>query len=81
MIKTSFNTTKISYILVFMKDSELVQENREETLLHKRTDKNVKNYLSKVVLETGAVGYDVKAIKVEQVTCSIPYDVAMTYKQ
>ena len=80
MIKVSFNVTKVSFTLVTLKDGVLTQQELTETLQHKRTEKNVENHLNKLVKEKKAVGYSIGEIKIEKVSCSIPYDVAIKYE-
>ena len=79
-VKTLFNVTHITYTLVKLDGQELITENHTETLLHKRTETNVKNHLLKKVKETNSVGYDIKEIKTENIVAEIPYTVALEYK-
>lgn len=79
-VKVSFNVTHITYTLVKLEGQELKTEDYTETLLHKRTETNVKNYLLKKVNETNAVGYDIKEIKTEKIVSEIPYTLALKYK-
>ena len=79
-IKVSFNVTNITYDL-FNLDGEEIKSNRYyETLLHKRTEKYINNYLLKKVKETNSVGYDIKEIKTEKIIAEIPYKIALDYK-
>ena len=79
-IKVSFNVTNITYDL-FNIDGEEIKSNRYyETLLHKRTEKYINNYLLKKVKETNSVGYDIKEIKTEKIISEIPYELALDYK-
>lgn len=79
-VKAQFNVTHITYTLVHLVKDELKTEDHTETLLHKRTETNVKNHLLKKVKETKAVGYDIKEIKTEKIVAEIPYNVALEYK-
>ena len=79
-IKVSFNVTNITYDL-FNLDGEEIKSNRYyETLLHKRTEKYINNYLLKKLKETNSVGYDIKEIKTEKIISEIPYELALDYK-
>ena len=79
-IKVSFNVTNITYDL-FNLDGEEIKSNRYyETLLHKRTEKYINNYLLKKVKETNSVGYDIKEIDTEKIISEIPYELALDYK-
>ena len=79
-IKVSFNVTNITYDL-FNIDGEEIKSNRYyETLLHKRTEKYINNYLLKKVKETNSVGYDIKEIDTEKIISEIPYELALDYK-
>lgn len=79
-IKVSFNVTNITYDL-FNLDGEEIKSNRYyETLLHKRTEKYINNYLLKKVKETNSVGYDIKEINTEKIISEIPYELALDYK-
>ena len=79
-IKVSFNVTNITYDL-FNLDGEEIKSNRyHETLLHKRTEKYINNYLLKKVKETKSVGYDIKEINTEKIISEIPYELALDYK-
>ena len=48
-VKVVFNVTNISYILIKLENNELIPEEHTETLLHKRTEKYINNYLLKKV--------------------------------
>ena len=62
-------------------DGEEIKSNRYyETLLHKRTEKFINNYLLKKVKETNSVGYDIKEIDTEKIISEIPYELALDYK-
>lgn len=79
-IKASFNVTNITYVL-FTLDGEEIKSNRYiETLLHKRTESYINNYLLKKVKETNSVGYDIKEINTEKIVSEIPYELALDYK-
>ena len=79
-IKVSFNVTNITYDL-FTLDREEIKSNRYmETLLHKRNETYINNYLNKKVKEFNSVGYDIKEIKQENIVAEIPYKVALEYK-
>ena len=79
-IKVSFNVTNITYDL-FNLDGEEIKSNRYyETLLHKRTEKYINNYLLKKVKETNSVGYDIKEINTGKIISEIPYELALDYK-
>ena len=79
-VKVLFNVTNVVYILVKLEDGELKTEEHTETLLHKRTETNVNNYLWKKVKETNSVGYEIKEIKTEKIIAEIPYKIALDYK-
>ena len=79
-VKALFNVTHINYTLVKLEDGELKTVDNTETLLHKRTEKNVNNYLQKIVKDTKSVGYDIKEIKTEKIISEIPYELALDYK-
>ena len=79
-IKVSFNVTNITYVL-FTLDGEEIKSNRYiETLLHKRNESYINNYLLKKVKETNSVGYDIKEINTEKIVSEIPYELALDYK-
>ena len=79
-IKVSFNVTNITYDL-FNLDGEEIKSNRyHETLLHKRTEKYINNYLLKKMKESNSVGYDIKEINTEKIISEIPYELALDYK-
>ena len=79
-VKVFFNVTNISYILIKLENGELIQEEHTETLLHKRTEKYINNYLLKKVKESNSVGYDIKEIQQEKIISEIPYELALDYK-
>ena len=79
-VKAVFNVTHIDYTLVKLEDGELKTVDHTETLLHKRTEKYINNYLLKKVKETNSVGYDIKEIKTEKIISEIPYELALDYK-
>ena len=79
-VKAFFNVTNIFYILIKLENGELISEEHTETLLHKRTEKYINNYLLKKVKETNSVGYDIKEIKTEKIISEIPYELALEYK-
>ena len=79
-VKALFNVTHIVYTLVKLEDGELKTVDHTETLLHKRTETNINNYLRKKVKETNSVGYDIKEIKTEKIISEIPYKIALIYK-
>ena len=79
-VKVLFNVTHIDYTLVKLEDGELKTVDHTETLLHKRTEKYINNYLLKKVKETNSVGYDIKEIKTEKIISEIPYELALDYK-
>lgn len=79
-VKALFNVTHIIYTLVKLEDGELKTVDRTETLLHKRTENNVNNYLQKIVKDTKSLGYDIKEIKTEKIITEIPYKIALEYK-
>ena len=79
-IKVSFNVTNITYDL-FTLDGEEIKSNRYyETLLHKRTEKYINNYLLRKVKDSNSVGYDIKEIEQEKIISEIPYELALDYK-
>lgn len=79
-VKVLFNVTHIVYILIKLEDGQLKPEEHTETLLHKRTEKFVNNYLLKKMKNSNSVGYDIKEIEQESITAEIPYKVALDYK-
>ena len=79
-IKVSFNVTNITYDLITLAGEELFSNRYTETLLHKRAEKYINNYLLKKVKETNSVGYDIKEIKAEKIISEIPYELALDYK-
>ena len=79
-VKALFNVTHIIYTLVKLEDGELKTVDHTETLLHKRTEKYINNYLLKKVKETKSVGYDIKEINTEKIISEIPYELALDYK-
>ena len=79
-VKVLFNVTNVVYTLVKLVDNELKTEDHTETLLHKRNETYINNYLWKKVKETNSVGYDIKEIKQENIVSEIPYKIALEYK-
>lgn len=79
-VKVIFNVTHILYTLVKLVDNELKTEDHTETLLHKRNETYINNYLNKKVKESNSVGYDIKEIEQENITAEIPYKLALDYK-
>ena len=79
-VKALFNVTHIIYTLVKLEDGELKTVDHTETLLHKRTEKYINNYLLRKMKESNSVGYDIKEIEQENITAEIPYKVALVYK-
>ena len=79
-VKVFFNVTNISYILIKLENGELISEEHTETLLHKRTEKYINNYLLRKVKESNSVGYDIKGIDQEKIISEIPYELALDYK-
>ena len=79
-VKALFNVTHINYTLIKLENNELIQEEHTETLLHKRTEKYINNYLLKKVKESNSVGYDIKEIEQEKIISEIPYTLALEYK-
>ena len=75
-----FNVTHIFYTLVKLVDNELKTEEHTETLLHKRNETYINNYLNKKVKESNSVGYDIKEIEQENIVAEIPYKIALEYK-
>ncbi len=79
-VKVIFNVTHVLYTLVKLVDNELKTEDHTETLLHKRNEAYINNYLNKKVKETSSVGYDIKEIEQENILAEIPYKIALDYK-
>ena len=79
-VKALFNVTHIIYTLVKLEDGELKTEDHTETLLHKRNETYINNYLNKKVKESNSVGYDIKEIEQENIIAEIPYKIALEYK-
>ena len=79
-VKVNFNITHVSYTLVKLVDNELKTEDHAETLLHKRNETYINNYLNKKVKESNSVGYDIKEIEQENIIAEIPYKIALEYK-
>ena len=79
-VKVIFNVTHILYTLVKLVDNELKTEDHTETLLHKRNETYINNYLNKKVKESNSVGFDIKEIKQENIVAEIPYKIALEYK-
>ena len=79
-VKVTFNVTHVSYTLVKLVDNELKTEDHTETLLHKRNETYINNYLNKKVKESNSVGYDIKEIEHENIVAEIPYKIALEYK-
>ena len=79
-VKVIFNVTHVSYTLVKLVDNELKTEDHTETLLHKRNETYINNYLNKKVKESNYVGYDIKEIEQENIVAEIPYKIALDYK-
>ena len=79
-VKVIFNVTHILYTLVKLVDNELKTEDHTETLLHKRNETYINNYLNKKVKESNSVGYDIKEIEQENIVAEIPYKIALEYK-
>lgn len=79
-VKALFNVTHINYTLVKLVDNELKTEDHTETLLHKRNETYINNYLNKKVKESNSVGYDIKEIEQENIVAEIPYKIALEYK-
>ena len=79
-VKVLFNVTHIVYILIKLEDGQLKQEEHTETLLHKRNESYVNNYLFKKMRKSKSVGFDIKEIKQENITAEIPYKIALEYK-
>lgn len=79
-VKVLFNVTHIVYILIKLEDGQLKPEEHKETLLHKRTESYLNNYLLKKMKESNCVGYDIKEIEQENIVAEIPYKLALDYK-
>ena len=79
-VKVIFNVTHVLYTLVKLVDNELKTEDHTETLLHKRNETYINNYLNKKVKESNSVGYDIKEIDQENIVAEIPYKIALEYK-
>lgn len=79
-VKVIFNVTHVLYTLVKLVDNELKTEDHTETLLHKRNEPYINNYLNKKVKESNSVGYDIKEIEQENIVAEIPYELALDYK-
>ena len=79
-VKVNFNITRVTYTLVKLVDNELKTEDHAETLLHKRNETYINNYLNKKVKESNSVGYDIKEIEQENIIAEIPYKIALEYK-
>lgn len=79
-VKVIFNVTHVLYTLVKLVDNELKTEEHTETLLHKRNETYINNYLNKKVKESNSVGYDIKEIEQENIVAEIPYKIALEYK-
>ena len=79
-VKVTFNVTHVSYTLVKLVDNELKTEDHTETLLHKRNETYINNYLNKKVKESNSIGYDIKEIEQENIIAEIPYKIALEYK-
>lgn len=79
-IKVSFNVTNITYDLITLDGEELISNRYIETLLHKRTESYINNYLLKKMKESNSIGYDIKYIETEKIISEIPYELALDYK-
>ena len=79
-IKVSFNVTNITYDLITLDGEKLISNRYYETLLHKRNESYINNYLLKKMKESNSVGYDIKYIKTEKIISEIPYELALDYK-
>ena len=79
-VKVLFNVTHIVYILIKLEDGQLKPEEHKETLLHKRSESYINNYLLKKMKESNFVGYDIKEIEQENIVSEIPYKIALDYK-
>ena len=79
-IKVSFNVTNITYDLITLDGEKLISNRYYETLLHKRTESYINNYLLKKMKESNSIGYDIKYIETEKIISEIPYELALDYK-
>ena len=79
-VKVQFNVTHIVYILIKLEEGQLKPEEHTETLLHKRNESYVNNYLFTKMKKSKSVGFDIKEIKQENIVAEIPYKVALDYK-
>ena len=79
-IKVSFNVTNIAYDLITLDGEKLISNRYRETLLHKRNEQYINNYLLKKMKESNYVGYDIKEIEQENIKAEIPYKIALEYK-
>ena len=79
-IKVQFYVTNIVYILIKLENGELIPEEHKETLLHKRNERYINNYLLKKMKKSKSVGYDIKEIEQEYIMSEIPYKLALAYK-
>ena len=79
-IKVSFNVTNIKYDLITLVGEKLISNRYYETLLHKRNESYVNNYLFKKMKNSNSVGYDIKEIETEKIVSEIPYELALDYK-
>ena len=79
-IKVSFNVTNIKYDLIALDGEKLISNRYYETLLHKRNESYINNYLLKKMKESNYVGYDIKEIEQENIVAEIPYELALDYK-
>ena len=79
-VKVLFNVTNVVYILIKLENGELIPEEHKESLLHKRSEKYINNYLLKKMKESNYVGYDIKEIEQENIVSEIPYKIALDYK-
>ena len=79
-IKVSFNVTNIAYDLITLEGEKLISNRYRETLLHKRNERYINNYLLKKMKESNSVGYDIKYIETENIVAEIPYELALDYK-
>ena len=79
-IKVSFNVTNIKYDLITLDGEKLISNRYYETLLHKRNESYINNYLLKKMKESNYVGYDIKEIEQENIVAEIPYELALDYK-
>ena len=79
-IKVSFNVTNITYDLITLDGEELISNSHYETLLHKRSESYINNYLLKKMKESNSIGYDIKYIETEKIISKSPYELALDYK-